>query len=86
TAVGVTSNKLVYFVVVDGRKADYSNGMSFAQLSDVFFALGVKDAINLDGGGSSTLVVREGAAFKVKNRPSDGAERAVANGLTIVEK
>ena len=84
TAVGVAANKMVYFVAIDGRKTDYSNGMSFGQLSDVFFALGVKDAINLDGGGSSTLVVKEGTTFKVKNRPSDGFERQVANALTIV--
>ncbi|MEJ7828321.1 MAG: phosphodiester glycosidase family protein, partial [Segetibacter sp.] len=62
-----------------------SNGISFSQLSDMFFALGVKDAINMDGGGSTTLVVKEGASWAVKNRPSDnGTQRAVANGWTIV--
>ncbi len=84
TAVGVTSNRVVYFVVVDGRQASYSNGMSFAQLSEVFFALGVKDAINMDGGGSTTLVVKEGSEWKVKNKPSDGTQRPVANAWTIV--
>ena len=72
-------------MVVDGRQASYSNGMSFAQLSNVFFALGVKDAINLDGGGSTTLVVKDGTGWKVRNRPSDGAPRAVANAWTIVD-
>lgn len=86
TAVGVSANKIVYFVVVDGRKTDYSNGMSFSQLSDVFIALGVKDAINLDGGGSSTLVVKQGTNFNVNNRPSDGVERVVANAITIVSR
>jgi exopolysaccharide biosynthesis protein len=85
TAVGVTSNKIVYLVVIDGRKTDYSNGMSFSQLSDVFMALGVKDAINMDGGGSTTLVVKEGTAWTVKNRPSDGVERAVGDAVTIVD-
>ncbi|MEJ7913070.1 MAG: phosphodiester glycosidase family protein [Chitinophagaceae bacterium] len=84
TAVGVTSNRVVYFIVVDGRQADYSNGMSFAQLSEVFFALGVKDAINMDGGGSTTLVVKEGSDWKVRNKPSDGTQRPVANAWTIV--
>ncbi len=84
TTVGVTAANVVYFVVVDGRSASYSNGISFSQLSDMFFALGVKDAINLDGGGSTTLVVKEGASWAVKNRPSDGTQRAVANGWTIV--
>ncbi len=86
TSVGITSNNMVYIVVVDGRKADYSNGMSFAQLSDVFAALGVRDAINLDGGGSTTLVVKEGTTFSVKNNPSDGNQRAVANALAIVAR
>lgn len=85
SAVGVTANNVVYFVVVDGRQATYSNGMSFAQLSNVFFALGVKDAINLDGGGSTTLVVKDGAGWRVRNRPSDGIPRAVANAWTIVD-
>ncbi len=83
TGVGV-SGKVVYFVMVDGRQATWSNGMSFAQISNVFYALGVKDAINLDGGGSTTLVVKEGADWVVKNKPSDGTPRAVANAWTIV--
>lgn len=85
TAAGVTSNNVVYFIIVDGRQANYSNGMSFSNLSDVFFALGVKDAINFDGGGSSTLVVKENDEWRVKNKPSDGSQRMVANAWTIVD-
>ncbi|HXI01151.1 MAG TPA: phosphodiester glycosidase family protein [Sphingobacteriaceae bacterium] len=85
TAAGVTASNMVYFVLADGRQPAYSNGMSFSQLSDLYFALGVKDAINLDGGGSSTLVVKENSSWIVKNKPSDGFQRAVANGWTIVD-
>lgn len=85
SAVGVTAGNVVYFLVVDGRQPTYSNGMSFAQLSNVFFALGVKDAINLDGGGSTTLVVKDGTGWKVRNRPSGGTQRAVANAWTVVD-
>jgi exopolysaccharide biosynthesis protein len=85
SAVGVTAGNVVYFVVVDGRQPSYSNGMSFAQLSNVYSALGVKDAINLDGGGSTTLVVKDGTGWKVRNRPSDGVPRPVANAWTIVD-
>ena len=85
TAVGVTSNNFVYFIIVDGRQTTYSNGVSFGNLSDIFFALGVKDAINLDGGGSSTLVIKEDSEWRVKNRPSDGSQRMVANAWTIVD-
>lgn len=86
TAVGITKDNIVYFVVVDGRQPVYSNGMSFAQLSLLFSALGVKDAINMDGGGSSTMVVKEGTVWAVKNKPSDGVQRRVANAWTIVDK
>jgi len=85
TAVGVTKNKMVYFVVVDGRLASYSNGMSFADLSNVYAALGVKDAINLDGGGSTTFAVKDGSTWKVRNRPSDGTQRTVANAWLVVD-
>lgn len=84
TAVGVTTNNVVYIILADGRQATYSNGMSFSQLSDMFLALDVKDAINLDGGGSTTLVVKEGTGWAVKNKPSGGSQRAVSDALTIV--
>ena len=85
TTTGITTGNVVYFILADGRQSTYSNGMSFSQLSDMFLAIGVKDAINLDGGGSSTLVVKEGAGWAVKNKPSDGSQRAVANAWTIVD-
>jgi exopolysaccharide biosynthesis protein len=85
TAVGVTKSKVVYFVVVDGRLASYSNGMSFAHLSNVFAALGVMDAINLDGGGSTTFAAKDGGSWQVKNRPSDGTQRSVANAWLVVD-
>lgn len=86
TIVGYTGSNMVYFVVIDGRQTGYSLGMSFAQASDLLAALEVKEGINLDGGGSSTLVVKDftTGSWKVQNRPSDGSERAVANGWTIV--
>jgi exopolysaccharide biosynthesis protein len=85
TAAGIAPNNMVYFIIVDGRQATYSNGVSFGNLSDIFFALGVKEAINLDGGGSSTLVIKENTDWRVKNKPSDGSQRMVANAWTIVD-
>lgn len=86
TMVGYTQDHIVNFIIVDGRQIGYSTGMSFAQASQIFLALGVKEAINMDGGGSSTLVVKDPAtdALEVQNRPSGGAEREVANAWTIV--
>lgn len=86
TAVGFTEDREVYFIVVDGRKFEYSNGMSLAEVAEVFMALGAKDATNLDGGGSSTFVTRHSVAdiLHVRNRPSDGSPRPVGNGWAIL--
>ncbi len=86
TAIGVTENQEVYFVVVDGRNFYYSNGINYEQLSKLFVSLNVKDAINLDGGGSSTFVIKNPLApvWQVRNRPSDGSPRAVANSWLLV--
>ena len=86
TAVGYTADNHVYFMVVDGRKYDYSYGVSFTDLGQLMHALGVTESINLDGGGSSTFLVNDPAesTYKVRNRTSDGAPRAVANGWAII--
>lgn len=86
TAVGFTENDELYFVVIDGRRFEYSNGMSLAEVSEVFMALGAKDATNLDGGGSSTFVTLHSVAdvWHVRNRPSDGSPRPVGNGWAIL--
>lgn len=70
----------IYFIVCDGRSAS-SVGMGLAQLGQwCIDVLQATEAVNLDGGGSSTMVVNG----VVKNVPSDGSERAVANGFAIV--
>jgi exopolysaccharide biosynthesis protein len=61
-------------LVVDGRLMSHSVGMNEAQLAREMLKLGCTDAVNLDGGGSSTLVMRKTAAdeWVLMNRPSDG--------------
>ena len=71
-------------MVVDGRQSSISNGASLADLAEMFGSLGCSDAINLDGGGSSTFVNAENGEFVTKNSPSAGALRAVANGLIVL--
>jgi hypothetical protein len=71
-----------FLVVVDGRQTGYSIGMTFSELADFCLVLGCTDALNLDGGGSSTLWI-DG---QVVNRPSDGRERHVANALLVYRK
>ncbi len=70
----------VFFVVVDGRQKDLSVGMTLPELADLMGDLKCTDALNLDGGGSSTLWL----AGSLMNSPSDGRERRVANGLTLL--
>ena len=86
TAVGVDEkgSKLV-IVVVDGRNPGVSEGMTLGELSDEFIRLGCFTAMNLDGGGSTAMVMREPNAdnWKILNRPSDGKERPVANALGV---
>lgn len=90
TAVGVSADgKEVYLMVVDGRQFFYSNGIDLYNLVKLMQACGSWNAINLDGGGSSTFVVRRpdsDSPFTLINRPTDaGGMRAVATGLAIVQ-
>lgn len=88
TAIGVTKDgKRVFILVADGRRKEYSNGLAYADMELIFKQLGAYDALNLDGGGSTSLCLPVGKGkFTPKNRPSDRAgERPVPNGLAVVE-
>ncbi len=78
TALGYNEQKLI-LIVVDGRRAGYSTGLSLYRLASFLIELGATEAINLDGGSSSTFVV-DG---KVINRPSGQSERDVLNAVLI---
>ncbi|MFN7131188.1 MAG: phosphodiester glycosidase family protein, partial [Myxococcales bacterium] len=80
TAVGLSQDaRTLYLAVVDGRQTA-SVGMTCTELGNLMKGLGAYDALNLDGGGSSTMYV---AGRGVVNSPSDGTERVVANHLAI---
>jgi hypothetical protein len=79
TAIGIAQNGDLLFVVVDGRSQS-SRGATLGELAGIMRRLGCRDAINLDGGGSSTLF----ALGLVLNAPSDGEERPVANALLLL--
>lgn len=84
TAIGYTNGKIVYALVVDGRKAKYSNGLSLNDTRDILFSLGVVDAINLDGGLSSTLAIKNLGTNTWSLINSPVSERMVGNGLAFV--
>ena len=89
TAVGIKKDSKLLFVTVNGKprgkdneKSDdkeYSIGMTLTELAYFLKTLGAVDALNFDGGGSSTTVVRG----NIKNIPVDGAERKVGNAILI---
>jgi len=81
TAVGVDlAGSRLWLVVVDGRRKNVSEGMTLPELARFLQSLGVRQALNLDGGGSSVMVVRG----QTVSRPSDpGGERPVVNALMV---
>ena len=58
TAIGIKENGDVLILVVDGRIPDYSNGATLVDLALTLKAFGAVDSINLDGGGSSIMLIR----------------------------
>jgi hypothetical protein len=81
TAIGYDRNKTtLYIVTVDGRQPEYSMGISIKDLANFMLELGCYNALNFDGGGSTTMCVGD----KVVNSPSDfTGERPVYNSLII---
>lgn len=79
TAVGITPQGKLIFVTVDGR-SKRNTGMTLGELARLMVSLGAREAMNLDGGGSATMVV----GGRTVNEPSGGAERAVGSALLIL--
>jgi hypothetical protein len=86
TAIGITAAGDIVLATVDGRQDNHSTGVDLPELADMMLARGAVQAINMDGGGSTTMAVRlpGDLGVSVVNRPSDGRERAVANSLLLV--
>ena len=82
TLIGQDRSGAVWLIAVDGRQPDYSIGMRFSELSRLADRLELVDALNLDGGGSTTMVVRG----RMVNRPSDPGGRAVSDAVLVVPR
>lgn len=80
TLLATRPNGTILLITIDGRWRRHSMGASMARAADLARRLGASEAVNLDGGGSTTFVVRG----HVLNHPSDGFERRVVNGLVVV--
>jgi hypothetical protein len=86
TAVGVTANSKVLLMTVDGRQPGTSEGLTLLEVADRLRAFGAVDGLNLDGGGSTTMVMDffdDGQGARVLNTPSAGAERANGANLAV---
>lgn len=70
TAVGLSANGTqLWLVIIDGRQPLYSRGVTLPELTEIMLELGARSALNLDGGGSTTLVVEQGDRAQVLNAP-----------------
>lgn len=85
TSVGFSADgRTMYLVAIDGKQTD-SRGMDLNELGAFMKALGARNALNMDGGGSTTMAARlpGESTTGLVNSPSDGSERQVANGLGL---
>src|SRR6266550_1303546 len=80
TAIAKTKSEQILLLTVDGRQPGESIGMSLTMLADLLTEFGAVEAINLDGGGSTTMVIRN----KLVNKPSDATgERPVSDAILV---
>lgn len=83
TLIGTDRKGAIWLVVIDGRQPEHSVGMTFAELVRLCDRLELHNALNLDGGGSTTMVVKG----QVLNRPSDaGGPRAVSDAIIVTAR
>lgn len=88
TAVGITQDrKQLIIITIDGRTKNF-RGVNQPELAKILIELGAYEAINLDGGGSTEMLVKNIGQSKpsIVNFPSDGGERRVHNGIGVISK
>ncbi len=85
------NDRNIILVVIDGRQNSWSVGVDYPDMQAFMLAVGCHNAINIDGGGSSTFIVRkdgtsftDASRFRICNKPSDGSERAIGPGLAVI--
>lgn len=86
TFLGFKPDGTGFLCVVDGRQSGYSIGITVNQEAELASVLGAQYALELDGGGSSTVIVRIDDVLTLMNKPSDGSMRRVSNAILLVEK
>ena len=83
TMIGVDAEDAIWLITIDGRQPAISMGMTFVELQSLARRLGLRSALNLDGGGSTTMVVGN----RIVNHPSDAAgPRPVSDALLVLPR
>jgi len=91
TAIGLKPDGTVVLLVVDGRHSREAEGLSLPELTRVMRWLGCCDAVNLDGGGSTTMYIKDRGNEGIVNHPSDNGrfdtagQRPVANAIILTQ-
>jgi hypothetical protein len=84
TAVGISqNNRYMYLITIDVRQPGYSDGADLHDTGAWLLRFGAYTGLNLDGGGSTTMVKAEGSGAKLLNKPSGGTQRIVGNNLGV---
>lgn len=89
TAVGIKPDGSIILYALDGRQPGYSAGLGLTDMMKHMIALGCTTVVNMDGGGSTVMAVREAGIDSkavAKTSPSDGYQRKTTNGLFLVYK
>ena len=88
TAIGLKPDGSYIFYTVDGRQKGYSPGSTLTEVAERLRELGCVEAVNLDGGGSTTIsaVYPGQEALKTINKPSDGSLRTCANYILLINR
>ncbi|MFU8785651.1 MAG: phosphodiester glycosidase family protein [Candidatus Izemoplasmataceae bacterium] len=86
TTIGLLENGHFFITVIDGRNTQHSVGITVPQQAQLAADLGATLALELDGGGSSTFILRINDTLTLVNQPSDGTMRKVTNAVLIVER
>ena len=82
SAVGLNENGDWIFVAVDGRSGLHASGATISELTEILRSNGVSYALNLDGGGSTEIIING----KIYNSPSDGRERKISYALGVMPR
>jgi len=89
TAIGIKRDGTIVFLEVDGRNTNHSKGLNLVDLADMLIDMGCETAVNMDGGGSSVLYVRQpgkDSKASLVSVPSEGSQRRISNIILLAYK